>query len=100
MFEVHCKKCGKIFFPTPLHVYKNQMGIYCSWTCFNHSRVESKVHYRHVEQYTREGEYVTTFLSAAVAADFMGCPTNGIRTACKKNKIYKGYLWRYEDEVS
>lgn len=31
-----CKKCGKIFIPAPMHIYKQGSKWYCSWTCYNH----------------------------------------------------------------
>lgn len=32
----HCKKCGKEFYPTFYHVYREGQKFYCSWKCFNH----------------------------------------------------------------
>lgn len=34
--EKKCRKCGKIFIPAPLHIYKDKSRWYCSWTCYNH----------------------------------------------------------------
>lgn len=34
--EAKCPICGKIFFPTPVHAYKDKRVPYarvCSWTC-------------------------------------------------------------------
>ncbi len=44
--EVVCKKCGQVFIPAPMHVFKEGKDYYCKWTCFNH---------RHDEQKKREG---------------------------------------------
>ena len=42
--EKPCKKCGKIFIPAPLHVYKDRSKYYCSWTCYLHRKdKEAKV---------------------------------------------------------
>ena len=36
MIEVKCEKCGKVFFPTPQHIFKDGKKYYCKWTCYNH----------------------------------------------------------------
>ena len=36
--EKKCKKCGKSFIPSPLHVYKDKGKYFCSWTCYNHRK--------------------------------------------------------------
>ena len=30
-----CARCGKSFLPAVYHIYKDNKGIYCSWTCYN-----------------------------------------------------------------
>lgn len=37
---VECKKCGKMFPPAALHIYKEGAKYYCSWTCYNHRNDE------------------------------------------------------------
>lgn len=31
-----CRKCGKEFFPAPMHRFRKDEKWYCSWTCYNH----------------------------------------------------------------
>ena len=31
-----CPRCKKKFCPAPYHVYRDEKGYYCSWTCYNH----------------------------------------------------------------
>lgn len=33
---VVCKKCGQVFIPAPMHIYKDGNRYYCKWTCYNH----------------------------------------------------------------
>ena len=43
--EKRCKKCGKIFIPAPMHIYKDRGKYYCSWTCYLHRKdTEVKKH--------------------------------------------------------
>lgn len=34
--EKKCRKCGRIFIPAPMHIYKDGSRYYCSWTCYLH----------------------------------------------------------------
>jgi hypothetical protein len=36
--EKKCRKCGKMFIPAPLHVYREYSKYYCSWTCYLHRK--------------------------------------------------------------
>lgn len=36
--EKKCKKCGKLFIPAPMHIYKENSKYYCSWTCYLHRK--------------------------------------------------------------
>lgn len=36
LYERKCSKCGKVFVPAPLNIYKKNGKVYCSWTCYNH----------------------------------------------------------------
>lgn len=95
--EHRCPKCGKLFFPAPYHMYKDKANIYCSWTCYNHrndGRKERKL--KVVEQCTKSGEVVRTFSSVKQAALYMDGTIDAVYSACRNNKIYKGYLWRYK----
>lgn len=93
MVETICPRCGKRFIRAPLHIYKDEKGFYCSWTCYNHKKDRGRV----VEQYTKYGEIKRTFTSATNAAETIGGTAEGIRIACRKCTFYKGYLWRYKE---
>jgi hypothetical protein len=99
-----CAKCGKEFFATPSHVYKERVGKnprkwYCSWTCFNHRKEPKKfANCQKVEQLTLDGKSVKIFQSATNAHDCTGFKYEGIRQACKEHTPFKGYLWRYVEE--
>lgn len=102
--QATCPVCGKIFCPAPYHIYEDDNGIYCSWTCFNHrndnkpkSRPKGRPA-RQVEQLTLDGEVIATFAGAEKAADAIDGWHAGIREACKKYpKKYRNYLWRFKD---
>jgi hypothetical protein len=48
-----CPKCGKNHIPAPQHVFKDDKGFYCSWTCFFHRNdgKQKKLTYKMVEVY-------------------------------------------------
>ena len=100
--EIRCPRCGKMFIPAPLHVYKDDKGIYCSWSCYNKTppkKVRKKRPSRPVNQYEKSGVFVQSFSDAVEAANTgIGSPEE-IRKACNKNTPYKGYLWRYADDL-
>ena len=93
-----CPKCGKEFFPTPVHAYKHGGKRYCSWTCLNHRDEKPRKSLKHVEQYTLNGVFIREFASAAEAAEFVNGTTNCIRDACrgKCEKAYK-FKWKYKE---
>ena len=100
MTEFTCPKCRKNFIPAPMHVYKAGAKIYCSWTGYNHrndgrSKGKAKV----VEQYSKDGEYLNTFPSVTQATIYIDGVTRDMLSACKHNKPYKGYLWRYKNDL-
>lgn len=52
-----------------------------------------------VEQFTKAGTLIRTFESAVQAAEYIDGKADRIRTACKNNSFYKGYLWRYKNDL-
>lgn len=98
----YCKKCGKEFFPTPDHVYKDSHGKYCSWTCFNHRNEGPE--FKQVEMYDDRGVLIKIFDNAEDAANYVGGTVGGMRWACTRarsspNKMYKykKHLWKYKE---
>lgn len=102
MYEANCPRCGKNFITAPYHIYHDDKGFYCSWTCYNH---RDEVVFKRgkkpkaVEQYTKEGEKIATFKDALEAATSLSGIPNGIRCACNNHTSYKGYLWRYKNDL-
>ena len=97
--EILCPKCGKNFFPAPQHVFKDEKGFYCSWTCYNHRKDGQIRKTRRIEQFDSNNHVIRTFHSATQAAEYMGGTADGIRGACRTSTIYKGYLWRYKNDL-
>lgn len=98
--ESKCLKCGRIFVPAPYHVYKNDKGYFCSWTCYNHRNdgVISKRKMRKVEQYSIDGKFIREFNGITQAAQFVGANTNTIKKACQKPMgMCRKSLWKYKD---
>jgi DNA-directed RNA polymerase subunit RPC12/RpoP len=89
-----CVKCGKEFYPTSEHRYKDYAGRYCSWTCFNHRKDGRKYKYQAVECLYADGTPVRTFQSATKAAEWIGGEPTRIKEACNNNTFYKNYYWR------
>jgi group I intron endonuclease len=51
---------------------------------------------RSVQQFTKDGEYITTFMSIKEAAEFVGVSTSCISECCNgKQKTAAGYKWSY-----
>lgn len=95
MLEAHyCKKCGKEFYPTPEHVYKDYTGMYCCWTCFDHHRKTQNYRRKPVEV-LEGGEVIATYPSAVIASKVFHVSEEGVKKACRTNSTYKGYHWRY-----
>lgn len=94
LIEHYCPHCGKIFFPTPMHVYKDSKHRYCSWTCFNHRNDGKKHRWSMVEALYSDGTVAMTFQSATKAAEWLGGQPHEIKQAIDNNTTYKGYLWR------
>lgn len=99
-----CVKCGKEFYPTPKHIYKDNRGRYCCWTCFNHRNDGKKSRWQVVECLYADGTVANTFRSPNQAAEWIGSASNDlpkIREACMNDTKYKGYFWRFKkDEVN
>lgn len=98
MMEYNCPICGRRFIRAPKHLYKEGKKCYCSWTCFMHRNDQMKR--RAVEQYTKRGTLARTYSSIEEAADIIGGTTDEIHAACKNCSFYKGYLWRYKNDLS
>lgn len=94
--EIICPQCGKRFIPAAQHIYRDRGRTFCSWTCYNHRKDSQGSTAKEVEQYTVAGELIETFSNPAEAAEEINGTADGIRTACRKNSFYKGYVWRYK----
>lgn len=93
-----CPKCGKEFFPTPEHVYKENRLRWCSWSCFSRRKEKKRKQYKIVEQYTLEGVFIRDFDSANQAAEYMGCATQTIRNACTGIVgSARKFIWKYKE---
>lgn len=98
MKEVICRKCGKIFCPAPQHIYKDNKGMYCSWTCYNHRDEKTNQRkYKYVECYDKDGSLLRRFKSSTAAAQFTGFEIKKIADACRKGTEYHGFLWKYKE---
>ena len=96
----YCKTCGKEFFPTPLHVYKDTRGVYCCWTCFNHRTSKKKGIYAYkIECYDLDGNFLDIYDSADAVAELLGFDKWHVQAACRSGKEYRGYLWKYEKKL-
>lgn len=52
-----------------------------------------------VSQYTKDGEYVATYISAREAEKATGCPFKNISMVCNgKKHTCLGYVWKFADE--
>ena len=99
--EVLCRKCGKNFVPAPLHIYRDEKGTYCSWTCYNHRNDGKKpTKFKKVEQCSTDGTLIRIFTSATDAAEFTGLCIKKIQRACREKSVYSGFLWRYKNDLS
>ncbi len=98
MMEFNCPICGKLFVRSPKHLYKDGKVCYCSWTCYNHRDKKRKAHL--VEQYTKSGKLIHKYQDLEQAATSVDGTKEDIFSACKDCTFYKGYLWRYRNDVS
>lgn len=101
---VKCKRCGKLFECTALWVYKDEKGIYCTWTCYNHRNdkpIRRKKGLKKVEQYTADNRLIAIYDCAKSAAEANLCDAEGIREACRgTSKTYLGFVWKYAPNES
>lgn len=98
--EFFCPICGKLFIPAPQHIYKENGKVYCSWTCFCRRVVKEKAKkVKIIEQCSKDGDVIRTFKGAVEAAELINGTEDSIRKACKNSKAYKGYLWRYKNDL-
>lgn len=96
--EVYCAKCGKVFVPAALHRYVAKDKLYCSWHCYNH-RERGNNGMKRVAMYSvNGGEPLKYFKSASKAAIFMDAMPSRIQQACREQKEYKGFIFKYIDE--
>ena len=100
MKELFCPKCGRNFFPAPQHIFRDERGCYCSWTCYNHRKDERVRKARFIEQLDANNHLIRSFHSATQAAEYIGGTADNIRSACRNSTLYKGYLWRYQNDLS
>lgn len=96
LVERYCKRCGKIFFPTSEHIYKDHKGRYCSWTCFNHRNDGKKLVGKPVECLYSDGTVAMSFTSISAAREWLGGESHLIKKAITNGTKYKDYLWRYK----
>lgn len=94
--ESYCVRCGKAFFPAPMHVFKDNKGRYCGWTCFNHRNDDKAPRYQPVECLCLDGTVIITYQSATKAAESVGSAAYLIKRAIDNGTPWKGYLWRYK----
>jgi hypothetical protein len=97
-----CPVCGKEFFPTPLWVYRDIDGIYCTWSCKRKNEKSlretmKKYKYKPVEQCDLDGNLLCTYDTAEDANAAVDGTIQNLRYACVRNLKYKGYKWRYKD---
>lgn len=102
----NCVKCGKEFYPTPMHVFRDWRGLYCCWTCYNHRNdgCEQKIMTKQVEQWSLDGELIKIFRSASEAAEAIDVAYSTMTKVCKQARsessllyTFRGYMWRYRE---
>jgi hypothetical protein len=98
MKEFNCPVCGKHFVSAAKHLYKDGKNLFCSWSCFIHRNETVKP--RGVEQYSKYGISKHTYKSVDEAAAKIGGSAIDIVEACQNCTFYKGFLWRYKNDVS
>lgn len=50
MKEMKCPECGKNFIPAPLHIYKMNGEVYCSYTCWRKNGGDSGQNFEIIEK--------------------------------------------------
>ncbi len=103
MIEMICPKCGKLFIPAPLHRFRDEGRVYCSWTCYNHR--DQKTYTlrgrkpQRVAMCDRTGTEIQEFQSALKASELTGYDYKGIQFACNSSTTFRGYLWKYKEKI-
>lgn len=98
--ELFCPACGKRFIPAPQHIYRENYKTYCSWTCFYHRNDNKKPQKsKTIEQCSKAGNVLRTFQGAEEAAVHINGSVECVRKACRNCTSYKGYLWRYKNDL-
>lgn len=97
---VKCPYCGKEFFPTANHIYKdkNTNAEYCCWTCFNH-RYDDLNDRRPIEMLNFDGKVMKTFNSVAEALLYAGGTPKGLLNAVGNEIGYRRFKWRYKQTI-
>ena len=104
MKEAYCPRCGKYHIATPQHIYRDEKGLYCSWTCYLHKDDRKKKSSKNnknksVELLSQSGTLLKEFSSATDAAKETGFDCKCIQLACRDQSVYRGYLWRYKNDL-
>lgn len=102
--ERNCSLCGKTFIPAPELIYrdKHKRTMFCSWHCYHH-RNDNKItssRAKPVEKCSPSGEVIATYVSAKEASEQNNVEAPLIRESCRTGKFYRGYLWRYKNDLS
>ena len=101
MKEVKCPQCGKNHIPAAQHAMTENGKFWCKPTCWIHRNDgKKKVDGRKakiVEMSSLNGKQKTVFTSALEAAEYTGFSASKIRDACRLQKPFNGYLWKYAE---
>ena len=55
---------------------------------------------KQVNQYDKNGKYITSYPSTGIAAKAVGGSNSHIGECCRgKIKTYKGFVWRYVEDI-
>lgn len=102
--ERKCRVCGRNFIPAPFHAYRDKHThvAYCSWPCYNHrnDNKQTKSRAKPVEKCSPSGEVIAIYISAKEASEQNNVEAPLIRESCRTGKFYRGYLWRYKNDLS
>lgn len=74
----------------------------CNYKIGKEKYIKNSVHktYVPINQYTKEGIFIKTWESISSAAKEFNIGTSSLSKVCRfKKKSYKGYIWRYSQEV-
>lgn len=76
---------------------------WCSYSynnAYGTARLRSRItRSRPVSQFTKEGVWIATYVTPAIAADILNCERHTIVRCCnKENKTALGYIWKWANE--